>query len=328
MHFTRAIVKTTVAVLSLTVVACAAHADPFPKPGKPIRIVVPFAAGGPTDTQARIVSLELGKVTGATVVVENKPGASGIIGTQEVMRADPDGHTLLYISDGVMTQNPHTLKSATYDPFTQFVPIARVAQGGTALVVHKSVPARTPQELIAYAKANPGKISFASFGAGTVSHIYGEVLKAEYGVDIQHVPYKGSADALKDLLSGRVQIMFDSPATTIQYVKDGRIVMIGTAGEKRRTLLPETPTLLEQGLKGFELVGWNGMFGPAGMPPEVLKGVQEAMAKVTKTKAVADVLNANYFEVINETPDEFARILRRDYDRWGQYVKKAGIMPE
>jgi tripartite-type tricarboxylate transporter receptor subunit TctC len=185
-----------------------AWAQGFPKPGKPVRIIVGFAAGGPTDTQARALAQEMAKVLNTTVIVENKPGASGGIGAMEVARAEPDGQTLMYISDGVVTQNPHTLKSVQYDPFRDFTPIAQLTAGGVVLVVHPSVPSGTLQEFIAYGKAHPGQLAYASFGTGTVSHIYGEVLRLNTGMDIVHVPYKGSADALKDLLTGRVQLMF------------------------------------------------------------------------------------------------------------------------
>ena len=244
------------AVLALAVLAAtgsrAAGAGPaFPKPGKPVRIIVGFAPGGPTDTQARTLAQEMGKLLPVPVIVENKPGASGGIGAMEVARAEPDGHALMYISDGVVTQNPHTLKSVQYDTFRDFTPIAQTTAGGVVLVVHPSIPVGSLAEFVAYAKAHPGTLSYASFGTGTVSHIYGEVLRMNTGIDIVHVPYKGSADALKDLLAGRVQMMFDSPSTAAQYTKDGRLKLLGSAGEKRRSLMPDVPTLLELGLPGF-----------------------------------------------------------------------------
>ena len=250
----------------------------FPKPGKVIRIIVGFAPGGPTDTQARVLAQEMSKALGTSVIVENRPGASGSIGAMEVARAEPDGHTLMYISDGVLTQNPHTLKAVKYDPFRDFTPVAQLTAGGVVLVMSPSVPASSLKELIAFGKAHQGTLSFASFGTGTVSHIYGEVLRQATGMDLVHVPYKGSADALKDLLAGRVQLMFDSPSTAAQYAKDGRLKIIGSAGEKRRALMPDVPTLLELGLPGFELRGWNGLFGPAKMSDTVLNKLHAAVA--------------------------------------------------
>jgi tripartite-type tricarboxylate transporter receptor subunit TctC len=302
-----------------------ACAEGFPKPGKPIRIIVGFAAGGPTDTQARALAQEMAKVLNATVIVENKPGASGGIGAMEVARSEPDGHTLMYVSDGVVTQNPHTLKSIPYDPFRDFTPIAQLTAGGVVLVVHPSIPSATVQEFIAYGKAHPGQLSYASFGTGTVSHIYGEVLRQNTGIDMVHIPYKGSAEALKDLLTGRVQLMFDSPSTAAQYVKDGRLKVMGSAGERRRSLIPDTPTLLELGLPGFEIRGWNGLFGPARMSDAVLQPLYAAVATASRTKTFRDLLVTLAFDPVDETPAQFAKVLRRDYDRWGAYVRRANI---
>lgn len=305
-----------------------AWAQDFPKAGKPIRIIVGFAPGGPTDTQARVLALEMSKVLNVPVIVENKPGASGGIGAMEVARSEPDGHTLMYISDGVVTQNPHTLKSVQYDTFRSFTPIAQLTAGGVVLVMHPSVPAGTIQEFIAYGKANPGKLAYASFGTGTVSHIYGEVLRRKTGIDIVHVPYKGSADALKDLLAGRVQLMFDSPSTAAQFAKDGRLKILGSAGEKRRALMPDIPTLLELGLPGFEIRGWNGLFGPAGMSDAVLGALYGGVSKALRTKSFKDALTLMAFDPVDESPAEFAKVVRRDYDRWGSYIRQADIKPD
>ncbi|SEB14488.1 tripartite tricarboxylate transporter substrate binding protein [Variovorax sp. YR216] len=303
-----------------------ARAQDFPKPGKPIRIIVGFAAGGPTDTQARALAQELGPILGVPVIVENRPGASGGIGAMEVARAEPDGHTLMYISDGVVTQNPHTLRSVQYDALRDFTPVARLTSGGVVLVMHPSLPAGNLQQFIAYGKANPGKLAYASFGAGTVSHIYGEVLRLATGIDIVHVPYKGSADALKDLLAGRVQIMFDSPSTAVQYVKDGRLRILGSAGTQRRSLMPDTPTLLELGLPGFEIRGWNGLFGPANMPAPVLQKLYAGVAAAAKAKTFRDMLATMAFDPVdNEPPAEFAKRVRSDYDQWGIYIRRANI---
>ncbi|CAN7771013.1 tripartite tricarboxylate transporter substrate binding protein [Pseudorhodoferax sp. LjRoot39] len=313
------------AAASLPLVTSTAAAQDFPKAGKPIRIVVGFAAGGPTDTQARALALEMGKILAVPTIVENKPGVSGGIGAVEVARAHPDGHTLMYISDGVVTQNPHTLRSVPYDALRDFTPIAQLTAGGVVLVMHPSVPANTPQEFIAYGKAHPGKLAYASFGAGTISHIYGEVLRQNTGIDIVHVPYKGSADALKDLLAGRVQIMFDSPSTAMQYAKDGRLKILGSAGEKRRALMPDTPTLLEQGLPGFEIRGWNGLFAPAGMSPQVLQKLHAAVAQASRTATFQSLLATLAFDPVDETPAQFASVVQRDFDRWGSYIRRTGI---
>jgi len=312
---------------ALAAPALPAFAQAFPQAGKTLRVLVGYAAGGPTDTQARVLSQELGKALGLTVIVENKPGATGMIAAQELIRSAPDGYTLLYTIDGPMTQNPHTLKTP-YDVFRDFTPLSRATIGGVVLTLHPSVPARNAKELVAYAKANPGKLSFASFGTGSVSHIYGEVLAQNQGLDLVHVPYKGSADALKDLLAGRVQIMFDSPATSAAFVKEGKIHVIGSAGDTRRKLMPELPTLLEQGLPGFELRSWNGFFGPAKMPPAVADKLRQAMAEARRSAAFTDALKLMYSDTVDETPEQFEKALRTDYDRWGAYIQKLGIKIE
>ena len=318
-----------VTALSMSGAASAwAQTAVFPKPGKVIRIIVGFAPGGPTDTQARVLALEMSKSIGTSVIVENKPGASGGIGAMEVARAEPDGHTLIYISDGVVTQNPHTLKSVQYDALKDFTPIAQTTAGGVVLVMTPALPVKTVSELVAYGKAHPGTLSYASFGTGTVSHIYGEVLRQATGIDLVHIPYKGSADALKDLLAGRVQLMFDSPSTAVQYAKDGRLRILGSAGEKRRSLMPDTPTLLELGLPGFEIRGWNGLFGPAKMSDAVLQPLYAGVSAATRTKTFQDALIAMAFDPVDETPAQFAKVVKRDYDRWGAYVRQAKITPE
>lgn len=305
-----------------------ASAPAFPRAGKPVRILVGFAAGGPTDTQARALALEMGKVLGVPVIVENKPGASGGIAAVEVARSEPDGHTLMYISDGVVTQNPHTLRSVAYDPIKDFTPVAQLTAGGVVLVLHPSVPATNLQDFIAYGKAHPGQLAYASFGVGTISHIYGEVLRKRTGIDLVHVPYKGSSDALKDLLAGRVQMMFDSPSTAVQYAADGRLRILGSAGEKRRGLMPDTPTLLELGLSGFEIRGWNGLFAPARLPAQVLQPLSAAVAQASRTPAFRQLLTQLAFDPVDQSQAEFEKVVLRDYRRWGEYVKEAGIQPE
>jgi tripartite-type tricarboxylate transporter receptor subunit TctC len=303
-------------------------AQGFPVPGKPVRVIVGWAAGGPTDIQARAISAELSKQLGVPVTVENKPGASGAIGAVEVARATPDGHTLLYTVDGSVTQTPHLLKNLPLDPAKELVAVSRSTSGGVVLVAHPSVPAKNLPELIAYAKANPGKLSYSSFGTGTVSHIYGEVLAQVAGVPLVHVPYKGSSDAMRDLLSGRVQLMFDSPSIAGQYVASGQLRMIGAAGDKRRSTLPDVPTLLEQGVPGFEIRGWNGFFGPATMSPATVQAVNEALRRAQNTPEVKGTLLKMGFEPVDEPAADTAKLWRRDFQRWGEYIRRAKIQME
>lgn len=321
-------VRTLYASMLMLTASSLAFSQEFSQSGKQIRVIVGFAAGGPTDTQARVISQKLSEQLGVPVVVENKPGASGMIAAQEVSRAAADGYTLLYTIDGPMTQTPHTQKHLPVDTFKNFTPLARTVVGGVALVTSTTLPVSTASELVEYAKKNPGKLSYASFGTGTVSHIYGEVLKQNTGIDIVHVPYKGSSDALKDLLAGRVQIMFDSPASVLQFASGDKLKILGMAGEKRRALLPQVPTLQEQGLKGFELRSWNGYFGPANMSTTIVNTLNAAIIKAANSPEVTKKLGALGFESVNESAADFAKVVRRDYDRWGEYIKKANITVE
>jgi tripartite-type tricarboxylate transporter receptor subunit TctC len=315
----------TVALAAPTLPSLAqSSAAAFPQSGKTIRVIVGYAPGGPTDTQARVLAQELTRILGATAVVDNKPGATGMIGAQEVARSPADGYTLLYTIDGPMTQNPHLMKTP-YDVFKDFTPLSRSTIGGVVLTTHPSVPAHNVKEFVAYAKANPGKLSFGSFGTGSVSHIYGEVLAQSQGIDLVHVPYKGSSDALKDLLAGRIQLMFDSPATSAVFVKEGKINVLGSAGETRRKLLPDLPTLAEQGLPGFELRSWNGFFGPPNMPPALTARLRTAMAEARSSKGFIEAITTMSSDSVDETPEQFEKAIRTDYDKWGAYIHKLGI---
>lgn len=305
-----------------------AYSQEFPVPGKPIKVIIGWAAGGPTDIQARTISNELSKQIGVPVVVENKPGASGSIAALEVARANPDGHTLLYTVDGSMTQTPHLLKNFPFDPLKDFTLVSRATTGGVVLVSHPSVPAKNLDELVKYIKQNPGKLSYSSFGTGTVSHIYGEVLSQATNGALIHVPYKGSADAMKDLLAGRVQLMFDSPSIANQYVSTGQLRFYGGAGEKRRILMPNLPTLLEQGLPGFEIRGWNAFFASSAVPASTLDQINKALRKAQNSPEVIQVLEKMSFEPVDESLEDSRKLWQRDYQRWGDYIKKANITIE
>ncbi|MGJ7498042.1 Bug family tripartite tricarboxylate transporter substrate binding protein [Variovorax sp. RT4R15] len=306
----------------------AARAEEFPKAGKSIRVLVGFAAGGPTDLQARSIGLELSKVLGTAVIVENKPGASGALAAVEVARAEADGHTLLYTVDGPLTQTPHLLKHLPYDAFRDYKPVIRSAVGGVVLVVHPSIGVNNVKELIAYGRANHGKLSYGSFGAGTVSHIYGAVLAQKTGIDMVHIPYKGSSDAMRDLIAGRVQIMFDAPSVVSQYARDGRLKLLGATGATRRSTMPEVPTLLEQGLVGFELRSWNGFFAPAAIRPDALQRLHDAIRMAQQTSSVAEVYRNLGFEVPEESQKQFADLVHRDYEAWGKYFDALAIKIE
>jgi tripartite-type tricarboxylate transporter receptor subunit TctC len=311
-----------IALLGLTPLAVA---QDFPAKGKPIRIVVGFTAGGGTDAQARIVAQKLGELLGTSVIVDNKPGASTMLAASEVARALPDGYTLLYAPSSTMAQNPHTLSQVPYDPFKDFTPISMGGRGPLVLSVSSSVPANNVRELVAYVKARPGTVSYASFGAGTSSHIYGEAFVQKTGLDAVHIPYKGGSDAAKDLIGGRVQYMFDSASSAVITSGTGKVKILAVAAAARIAALPDVPTLAEQGVAGLDLPSWLGFYGPARMPAPVVARLNAALTQVLAMPQVRDFYRTGGYEAGATTPAEFASITRATYERWGDMVRQVGL---
>lgn len=301
----------------------AAHAEGS-YPDRPIRLLVGLAAGGSLDTMARVVARRLGD-DGAQIIVDNKPGASMMMSAAEVARARPDGYTLLFAPSSVFAQNPHTLLNVPYDPFKDFTPISMVARGPLVLTVHSSLPVHDARELVAWAKAHPGQLNFASFGTGTSSHIYAMTFARSTGIEITHVPYKGTADAAKDLLAGRVQAYFDAAPTAIQNAATGRIRMIGVAAPKRMAIAPDVPTFEEQGISGLDLPSWVAIFGPAKMPDAVVRKANALIVKALSAPEVKQQIAVGAYEAMGSTPQELAQEVRVDYDRWGAMVKAIGF---
>ncbi|CAN7381614.1 tripartite tricarboxylate transporter substrate-binding protein [Variovorax sp. LjRoot84] len=316
------IVLAGIALLGL---APLAMAQDFPAKGKPIRIVVGFTAGGGTDAQARIVAQKLGELLGTSVIVDNKPGASTMLAASEVARALPDGHTLLYAPSSTMAQNPHTLSQVPYDPFKDFTPISMGGRGPLVLSVSSSVPVNNVRELVAYVKARPGTVSYASFGAGTSSHIYGEAFVQKTGLDAVHIPYKGGSDAAKDLIGGRVQYMFDSASSAVITSGTGKVKILAVAAAARIAALPDVPTLAEQGVAGLDLPSWLGFYGPAQMPAPVVAKLNAALTQVLAMPQVRDFYRTGGYEAGATTPAEFASITRATYERWGDMVRQVGL---
>jgi tripartite-type tricarboxylate transporter receptor subunit TctC len=303
-----------------------ALAQDFPvRGGKPIRIVVGFTAGGGTDAQARIVAQKLGEVLGTSVIVDNKPGASTMLAASEVARALPDGYTLLYAPSSTMAQNPHTFAQVPYDPFKDFTAISMGGRGPLVLSVSTTVPAGNVKELIAYVKAHPGKVSYASFGAGTSSHIYGEAFVKKAGIDAVHIPYKGGSDAAKDLIGGRVQYMFDSASSAVITSGTGKVKILAIAANARIAALPDVPTFAEQGVTGLDLPSWLGFYGPAHMPAPVVAKLNAALTQVLAMPQVRDFYRTGGYEAEASTPAEFAGITRSSHELWGAMVKQVGL---
>jgi len=309
----------------LMVLAClvtAADAQTFPVPGKPVRIVVPFAPGGQTDIQARAIAARMAE-SGLNVIVENKPGGSTIIGARDVQNAPPDGHTLLY-TIATHVQIPHLYRTPPWDPFKDFTPITAGARSATVLTAYTELPFNNIRELVAYAKANPGKLNYASFGAGSTSHLNGEQLKRLAGIDIVHVPYKGSGDAIKDHLTGRVQLFFDGPTTAIANAKTGKVKLIATAAETRKTALPDVPTMREG---GFDVGMWGYLWfwGPGGMPPVTVEAIYQPLARAIQHPDIKELFAKGGAEASGMPPAEMARAARDLYERWGAVIRDTGV---
>jgi tripartite-type tricarboxylate transporter receptor subunit TctC len=315
-------------VAAAALAAFGAHAQEFPIKGKPVRVIVAFPPGIGVDAQARAVTPKLAEILGVPVVIENKPGGGTLLAAQEVLRAAPDGHTIFYSASSTMAQIPHTLKSATFDPFSDFTPITMGARGPLVIVVNAQLPVKNLQELVAYGKANPGKLSYASFGTGTSAHIFGETFKANAGVDMEHIPYKGGADLAADLLEGRVQVAFDAAPAAIQNSKSGKARIIAVAAPQRSPFLPDVPTVSEQGVKDIDIVSFLGWFGPKGMAPATVAKLNAALAQSIAQQSVQDFFKTGAYTAESSTPEALSREVKDSYERWGSLVKRAGIQKQ
>jgi tripartite-type tricarboxylate transporter receptor subunit TctC len=293
-------------------------------PARPIRLVVPYPAGGPTDFVGRLVGQKLSALVGQQVVVDNRPGAGTIIGSELIARAAPDGYSLLFGTGGGTFLAPLILPKVPYDPLKDFAPVAMLVQSPQVLVVHPSVPANNVRELVALARAKPGSLNFASVGTGTSPHLGGELLQALSGTKIVHVPYKGTAPAMTDLISGQVHLMFSSMPTVLAHVKAGRLRLIGTGGTKRSAVIPDTPVIAET-VPGFELVTWYGVFAPARTPAAVVKRLNDEIGKVLTDSDVREKLEAQGLEPTVMSPEELKRYTEQDVSRWAKLIKSAGI---
>ncbi len=295
---------------------------------KPIRIVVPFAAGGPTDVLARVLAPKLTASLKRTVIVENKVGATGSIGATFVAKSAPDGDTLLLGTSSIMAASPNLTANLTYDPVNDFVPISLVATVENILVVHPSVPAKTVKELVAYAKANPKKLSYASSGIGSTYHLGAELFGSQTGIEWTHVPYKGAAPAIQDVLAGHVQVMFDNVSSAIPNIKSGRLKPLGVASLKRYPTLPELPTIAEEGVTGYETTIWLALFAPAKTPAAILQKLTKEVHDAVNSQEYKDKLAALDIQPRQSSSQELANFLKADLGKWAKVVKDAGIKPE
>ena len=312
-----------VSILLLTAAASAYPAERFP--AKPLRIVVPFPAGGSTDLIARQLAQRLGEQWGQPVLIDNRSGAGGALGSEQVARTSPDGYTLLMGSVSTHAIIPHINPKLGYDPIASFTPITEIARFPSMLVANHALPVRNLKELIALARQRPGQVTYASNGNGTNSHLAGEMLKAGAGIDLLHVPYKGAAPAIADVVAGHIAIMFTGVANGISYVKAGRLRAIAVASLQRSPNLPDVPTLDESGLKGFDVTIWLGLWGPAAMPADLTARLNADVVAALKTPKVQELFATQDAQAVGSSPEEFAARVRTELARWRSAVQSAKL---
>ena len=294
-------------------------------PDKPVRLIVPFSAGSAVDTLARIPGQKLAELWVQQVVVDNRVGANSTIGTDAAAKAPPDGYTLVLTNDAALATSPALYPKLPYDPLRDFAPITLAASIPVVLVVHAAQPFSTVEELIRYAKANPGRLHYASGGNGSAQHVPMEMFKKAAGIDLVHVPYKGLAPAFNDVVSGQVPVMFAGMSNTPPHIKAGRIRALAIGGARRSGAMPELPTMQEAGVAGFDYAAWAGFLAPAGTPAPIIQKLNADLAKVLALPDVREKLGALGFDLAPGTPAEFGELIRRDIVKIGKVVKEAGI---
>ena len=312
---------------ALAVLACAVAAPMAiaqqPYPTKPVRVIVAFTAGGTTDLLARSIGTQLADRLGQPFVIENRPGAGGNIGTEIAVRAAPDGYTLIVNSVGPIAVNPTLYRKLGYDPLTDLVPIVQIAEVPNVLVVHPSLPVRSMEEFVAYAKANPGKLSYGSTGIGTSSHLSGFLLSQRAGIQAVHVPYKG-ADALNDLLAGRLQFTFATIPSVIQHVRADKLRAIAVTSVARSRSLPDVPTVADSGFPGFSAGSWFGYFAPKGTPEIVITRVNQAVNEAIAVPAISAQLVSEGADPAGGSPAQFRDFVQREHEKWRDVVRQSG----
>ena len=297
-------------------------------PNKPIRLIVPFATGGVTDTSARLIADKLSRQIGQQVIVENRPGGSGNPGTQYVAQSTPDGYTLLLAFDGTMVINPFVFPKIPFDTVKDFQPVTKLGDAALVLVAHPSVPAKNFPQLMAYSKANPGKLSFGHSGTGGTTHVAGELLKQRTGLDMLHIPYKSGGQAVVDAIGGQVPLAYSAVAGAHSHVKSGKLNAIGVSSLKRISSLPDAPTFDEQGVTGFEAVSWVGILAPAKTPPAIVERLHRDLAIALKEADTRERFSTLGIEPVGNTPEQFAEQIKADLARWGKVVERAKIRVE
>jgi tripartite-type tricarboxylate transporter receptor subunit TctC len=317
-------IRTAARLAALLAFSLAAFAqDDYPN--RPVRIIVPFAPGGSTDVVARILADRLGHELRQNFVVENKPGAGGNIGADAVAKASPDGYTLLMGTTGVLAINKYLYKDMSFDADRDLAPVSYTSLITNILVVNPQVPARTVQDLVRLAKAEPGRLTFASSGAGSSTHLSAELFRSMAGVEILHVPYKGSSQALTDVMAGQVTMLFDNAPSSIPFIEQGRLRAVAVTSTKRLPNLPEVPTLDEAGVQGYESLSWSGIVAPAATPRRVIDKLNAAIEKILREPEVRERFAKLGVEPVGGPPEAFSRHIRAESEKWGRVVRTANI---
>lgn len=300
-----------------------AHAQAWPA-AKPIRLVVTYAPGGGADTMARMISPRLGQELGQTIVVDNRPGAGGQIGTDLVAKSAPDGYTVL-LDAASFAANPSLYKRLPYDPVKSFIPVSVLALYPNMLVVNPKFPAKSTQELVAMARTKPGSIAYASSGNGSAQHLAGALFAQRMKLDLLHVPYKGGGPAMADVIAGQVPVFFANTASGLQHVRAGKLRVLGVTGARRTPILPDTPTLAEAGVPQYEVYEWNGVFLPAGTPPEIVKRLSDAIRKVINLPENRERVTSLGGEIVAGTPAEAAKFIQAQTTEWAKVIREGNI---
>ena len=316
------------AVASVLAATAAAGVQAQSYPVKPIRLVLGFPAGTNVDILARPVAARMSEALGQQVIVDNRPGATGMIANELVAKAAPDGYTLLVAPGSSLTSTPHLRLKMPYDSLRDFVPVAQMNSFPQVLIVNPGVPARTVKELIALGRAKPGVLTFGSSGVGSAFHLAGELFRSMAKIDMLHVPYKGGNLALTDLVGGRIDLMFYSLAVALPQIRAGKVRAIAVTGLEHDALMPELPTIDESGLRGYDITGWHGFFAPAGTPRGIVAKLNATLGQVLSTPEIRELWKSEGMAVVINTPEQFAQRVRADYDKYARIVKAVGIQPE
>ena len=309
------------AALAATAFVLPARAQTFPD--RPIKIIVPFGPGGFTDVAARILQKELAPAIGQSVIIENKPGAGSTIGTAEVSRAKPDGYTLVMISTAHVI-SPHLYRQMPYDALRDFSPVMKLAEGPYVLVVHPSLGVKSVAELLALAKSQPGKIDYASSGNGSAQHLVGSLFTTLSGANLSHVPYKGSSQAMNDLIGGQVKVSFVGVPNALPNLASGKLMALGVSTAKRYAEMPDVPTIAEAGVPGYDATIWLGLLAPPGTPREIVQKLNADITKILSTPEARKLMASAGVDVATSTPEEFGRLMAAEMERWGKVVRETG----